>query len=80
MIPHPSPVSTNAFHARAAELELNASCELLTAHSLGTMTTSKPGGQVLKLGKGIGLGSAYLASVVRIWTGQVVCVKLELGA
>ena len=50
----------------AAELNFNASCELLVAQLLGTTAASKPGGQLLERGAGGGLGSAHPAQGIRI--------------
>lgn len=34
---HLMPIPTTHFHTRTTELNFNASCELLTAHSRGTL-------------------------------------------
>jgi predicted O-methyltransferase YrrM len=47
-------------HAWASELGFVASCDLNTAQLLSALAASKPGGRVLELGTGVGLGTAML--------------------
>src|SRR5947209_2998771 len=59
-LPHRPPVTLDALLRRTRELGLDAACESRTGGLLCVLAASKPGGRLLELGTGTGVGTAWL--------------------
>ena len=59
-LPHRPPVTLDALLRRTRELGFDAACESRTGGLLCVLAASKPGGRLLELGTGTGVGTAWL--------------------